>query len=286
MIAVTGASGQLGRLVIENLLKSIDPSGIAALVRSPEKVKDLAQKGIEVRDADYNLPGTLEAALTGIERVLLISSSEVGQRSPQHANVIEAAKKAGVGLLAYTSILHAGTSPLPLAAEHLETEQMLLGSGLPHVLLRNGWYTENYTAGVPAALTHGVVLGCAGQGRISSAARADYAEAAAAVLLAENPAGKIYELAGDTAYTLEALAAEIAAQSGEQVQYRNLPEAEFVSALTSAGLPQGLAVMLGQSDTGASQNGLFDDSRTLSRLIGRATTPLSRMVAEALTGHS
>lgn len=282
MIVITGASGQLGRLVIEQLLQSGADDQLVAAVRNPESVADLVAKGVIVREADYNRPETLEAAFAGADKLLLISSSEVGQRAAQHANVIAAAAKAGVGLLAYTSILHADTSPLPLAQEHKQTEAMLAESGLPYVLLRNGWYSENYTASVPAALQYGVLLGSAGEGRIASAARADYAAAAAAVLLIGGQAGKVYELAGDAAYTLTELAAEIAAQSGKEVHYQDLPEADYQKALLDAGLPEPIAVLLAESDTGASRGGLFDDSKALSSLIGRATTPISESMRLAL----
>lgn len=278
MIGVTGASGQLGRLVIEELLGKIPPKQVVALVRDPTKVSDLAARGVQVREADYNRPETLNTALTGIDKLLLISSSEVGQRAPQHRNVIDAAKQANVGLLAYTSILHADTSPLGLATEHQETEAAITASGLPAVLLRNSWYSENYLAAVPVALEHGVVLGSAGDGRIASAPRADYAAAAAAVLLAENQAGRIYELAGDTSYTLSELAAMIAEHSGKAVQYQNLPEEAYKGALMEAGFPEPFAALLADSDVGASKGGLFDDSHQLSQLIGRSTVPMSDSV--------
>lgn len=278
MIVVTGASGQLGRLVIEALLKKLPAAEIVAAVRHPEKVADLAARGVQVRQADYDQPASLASAFKGADKLLLISASEVGRRVPQHRAVIEAAKAAGVGLLAYTSILHADTSPLPLAAEHQETESLIRASGLPAVILRNGWYSENYLAGIPAALQYGVVLGSAGEGRIASAARADYAEAAAAVLMLDNQAGRIYELAGDQAYTLGDLAREISQQSGKAVAYQNLPESEFKAALLGAGLPEGLATLLAESDIGASKGGLFDDGRQLSRLIGRPTTPLAAQI--------
>ena len=200
----------------------------------------------------------------------------------QHRAVIDAAVRNGVKLIAYTSLLHADTSVLGLAHEHKETEAMLKSSGLPHVLLRNGWYTENYAASVPAALAHGVVLGCAGDGRISSAARADYAAAAAAVLVAPDQAGRVYELAGDTSYTLRGLAAEIARQSGKAVAYNDLPQADYEAALVGFGLPQPVAEMLADSDIGASKGGLFDESRQLSALIGRSTTPMAATIAAAL----
>ncbi|WP_234086898.1 SDR family oxidoreductase [Azonexus sp. R2A61] len=282
MIVVTGASGQLGRLVIEALLNKLPADEIVATVRHPEKVADLAKRGVQIRQADYDQPASLAAAFEGADKLLLISASEVGRRVPQHRAVIDAAKVAGVGLLAYTSILHADISPLPLAAEHQETESLIRASGLPAVILRNGWYTENYTAGIPTALQYGVVLGSAGQGRITSAARADYAEAAAAVLTRDEQAGRIYELAGDESYTLGELADEITRQSGQAVAYRDLPESEFKAALLGAGLPDFLVTLLAESDVGASKGGLFDDGRELSALIGRPSTPLAEMVRLAL----
>lgn len=282
MIAVTGASGQLGRLVIEALLQRLPASRIAAAVRNPDRVRDLAERGMAIRQADYDRPETLARAFEGIDKLLLISSSEVGRRAAQHRAVIEAAKRAQVKLVAYTSILRADTSPLPLAAEHAETEALLRASGLPHVVLRNGWYTENHLAVIPAALQYGAVLGCAGDGRIASAARADYAAAAAAVLLRDDQAGLIHELAGDTGYTLTEFAAEIARQSGKDVVYRNLPEAEFRAALIGAGLPDGFATLLAESDTGASEGGLFDSGRMLRELIGRPTASLAESVRAAL----
>ncbi|MDE8743525.1 SDR family oxidoreductase [Pectobacterium polaris] len=282
MIAITGASGQLGRLVIAQLLEKVPASDIVALVRDVNKVADLSAKGVQVKAADYNQPEALASALQGVDKVLLISSSEVGQRAVQHRNVIDAAVKAGVKLVAYTSLLHADKSPLALAAEHQQTEALLKASGLPHVLLRNGWYTENYAASIPAALEHGVFIGSAGEGKIASATREDFAAAAVAVLTQEGQAGKVYELAGDEPYTLAELAAEISKQSGKNIGYQNLSEAEFAGVLVSAGLPEGFAQIIADSDTGASKGGLFDDGKQLSRLIGRPTTPLSAVVKAAL----
>ena len=275
MIIVTGASGQLGRLVIDNLLRHVPPSRIVAAVRSPEKAKDLAQRGIEVRQADYDRPETLRSAFRGATKVLLISSSEVGRRTAQHRAVIDAAKQAGVGFLVYTSLLHADTSPLGLADEHRETEALIGKSGIPAAILRNGWYSENYLASVPTALQYGALLGCAGDGRIASAARADYAEAAAVVLAGPDTASRIHELAGDTAYSLGELAREIARKTGKEVIYRNLAQDEFKNNLTAAGLPEAFAALLADSDAGAARGALFDDSHTLSRLIGHPTTPIS-----------
>lgn len=284
MIAITGATGQLGRLVIDALLQRVPASEVLALVRDPLKARDLTALGVTVRQADYSQPQTLATALVGVERLLLISSNEIGQRTAQHLAVIDAAKAAGVKLLAYTSVLRADTSALGLAAEHLATEQALSASGLDHVVLRNGWYSENYSAGLPTALEHGVLLGAAGQGRIASAARADYAEAAAVVLTSEGQAGRVYELAGDSAYTLEQLAAQTARQSGKPLVYQNLSQEEYQAALLGIGLPEGFAVLLADSDAAAAKGALFDDGQQLSRLIGRGTTPIADSVAAALKG--
>ncbi|WP_287815911.1 SDR family oxidoreductase [Pseudomonas sp.] len=283
MIAVTGATGQLGRLVIAALLeKGVKADQIIALARRPEKAADLEQDGVQVRDFDYTQPEAMVIGLEGVSKLLLISSNELGQRAAQHQAVIDAAKQAGVQWLAYTSVLHATGSALGLAAEHEQTEQALAASGLPHVLLRNGWYNENHAAGVPAAVTHDALLGCAGEGRISSAARADYAEAAAVVLAGEGHEGKTYELAGDSSYTLTELAAEVSRQAGKPVPYHNLSEAEYKAALIQAGLPEPVAELLANSDAAAAKGALFDDSKVLSKLIGRATTPVAESVALVL----
>jgi NAD(P)H dehydrogenase (quinone) len=283
MIALTGATGQLGRLVVDQLLAAATPAAsIAALVRQPAKAADLSARGVQARTADYNDPATLETALVGVDRLLLISSSEVGQRTAQHRNVIDAARRRHVGLLVYSSLLHADTSPLNLAAEHRETESLLRASGVPFVILRNSWYTENYTASVRSALALGALHGSAGEGRIASAARADFAAAAAKVLTGAATPGQTLELAGDQAYTLAELAAEISRQTGKTIPYRNLPEADYRAALLGAGLPEWLAAGLASWDTGASQGALFDDSHQLSHLIGRPTTSLAESVRQAL----
>ncbi len=282
MIVITGASGQLGHLVIRSLLAEVPAAQIVAAVRNPAKAADLAALGVQLRQADYSQPETLDAAFAGAQKVLLISSSEVGQRIAQHNNAIDAAQRAGVQLIAYTSVLHATGSPLALADEHLATEAHLKAVGVPHVLLRNGWYTENYMASIPLALQHDTFVGSAGEGRIASAARADYAQAAAAVLTRPNQAGKVYELAGDTSYTLAEFAAELSRQADKTVTYVNLPEAEFKAALVGAGLPDGLAFVLANSDAAAAKGALFDDQRQLSALIGRPTASLASMMAAAL----
>ncbi|MEE3876677.1 SDR family oxidoreductase [Vibrio sp. YYF0003] len=281
MIAVTGATGQLGQLVIKHLLNKVEPQQIVALVRNIEKAASLSSLGVQVRQADYSKPETLESALDGVAKLLLISSSEVGQRASQHKNVIDAAKKAGVELLAYTSLLHADTSPLALAEEHVETEAYLKQAEVPHVLLRNGWYTENYLASVAPALANGGFIGCAQDGKISSAAREDYAEAAAAVLTSEaEQNGKVYELSGDEAYTLSELSALISKKSGKAIPYINMEEADFAKALEGAGLPAPFAAVLANSDTGASQGALYDDSKTLSALIGHPTKSLEQLISD------
>ncbi|MHA8115530.1 SDR family oxidoreductase [Kosakonia cowanii] len=282
MIALTGATGQLGQFVVEALLKTVPAKEIVAIVRNPPKAEALSKQGLIVRQGDYNDQAALTQALAGVEKLLLISSSEVGQRAAQHRNVINAAKAAGVKFIAYTSLLHADTSPLGLHVEHVETEKLLAESGIPYALLRNGWYSENYLASAPAALAHGVFLGAAGEGKIASATRADYAAAAARVISEEGHAGKVYELAGDKAWTLSELATLLSEASGKKVVYQNLSEADFAAALKGAGLPDGLAEMLADSDIGASKGGLFDDSQTLSKLIGRPTTSIADSVNDLL----
>lgn len=278
-IAVSGATGQLGRLVIGKLKQKVATDNIVGLVRNTEKARDL---GVAVRVADYTQPATLEAALAGIDTLLLISGNEIGQRATQHANVINAAKKAGVKRIVYTSLLRADRSPLNLAPEHVQTEADLKASGLQYTILRNGWYTENYTGSITPALANGAFYGSAGDGKIASAARADYAEAAVVALTNEEHSGITYELAGDNAYTLAELAAEISSQTGKDIPYVNIPEADYAAALKGADLPEGFAAAIASWDVGASQGALFDDGRQLSKLIGRPTTSLADSVRQAL----
>ena len=282
-ILVTGASGQLGRLVL-SALKARDPDAdIVALVRRAETAEEIAAAGAAVRIGDYSDPDSLRTAMAGIDRVLLISSNEMGQRVAQHQNVIDAAAGAGVGFIAYTSLLHADTSPLGLAEEHRKTESALAASGMAWALLRNGWYTENYSGAIALALQHGVLVGSAGDGRISSAARADYADAAAEIMLAAEPeTGAVYELAGDEAFTLSDLAVELSRQSGKTIPYRDLPAADYEKALAEAGLPPFLADFLAECDVGTSKGALYDDGHRLSRLIGRPTTPWQNSMESAL----
>jgi NAD(P)H dehydrogenase (quinone) len=284
MLVITGATGQLGRLVIEQLLKVVPAAEVVAAVRNPAKAADLQALGVQVRHADYSQPETLDSAFAGAEKILFISSSEIGQRQAQHQVVIDAATRVEVKLIAYTSVLHADTSLLALAEEHRQTEAALAQSGLPFALLRNGWYSENYTAGIPSALQYGAMLGSAAQGRISSAARADYAAAAVAVLTSsQSQAGRIFELAGDESYTLSEFAAELSRQAGKSIPYTDLPPADYRAALLQAGLPEFVADLLADSDAAAAKGALFDDSRQLGKLIGRPTTPLSATIAATLS---
>jgi NAD(P)H dehydrogenase (quinone) len=281
MYAITGASGHLGRLALNALLETVDAAQVVALVRDPAKLADAAARGVQVRRFDYDAPETLVPALAGVERLLLVSSSEVGKRAPQHQAVIDAAKAAGVGFVAYTSILRADVSPMGLAVEHRATEEALKASGLTHALLRNGWYTENYVQSAPAALAHGALLGSAGEGKISGASRADYAAAAVKVLTGE-AANKVYELAGDEAFTLAQFAQALSEIAGKPVVYTNLPEADYAAALKGAGLPAPIAEMLAESDAKAAKGSLFDDGHVLSKLIGRPTTPFKETLAAGL----
>lgn len=279
---ITGASGQLGRLVVAVLARRVGPGAVAAIVRDPARSAALFPEGVALRQGDYERPETLRTAFAGAERLLLISSNALGVRVAQHRNVVEAAKQAGVARIAYTSVLHADVSKLALAEEHRQTEALIAASGIAFSLLRNGWYTENYAAAIPAALQHGALIGSARDGRISSAARIDYAEAAAAALIGDMDARVIHELAGDTAYTLAAFAAELSRQAGREILYVDLPEAEYRDALIGAGLPEPLAALLADSDAAAAGGALFDEGRALSRLIGRPTTPWAAAIAEAL----
>lgn len=282
MIVVTGATGQLGRLVVRNLIRRGIPSAkIVAIARSRDKAAELAELGVTIRCADYTRPQTLRAAFDGASRLLLISSSEVGKRASQHRAVIDAAEHAGVDLLAYTSLLHADESPLMLADEHVQTEVYLEQSGLPVTLLRNGWYTENYTGLIPRIIEHGALLGCAGQGRIASATREDLADAAAVVLTTRGHAGKTYELAGDEAYTLAEFVSELSRQTGRKLRYCDMAPCEYRAALLAAGLPEEIALLLADSEAGAAKGALFDDSHTLRHLIGRPTATLASAVAVA-----
>lgn len=279
-IAITGAAGQLGRIVIEKLKSKVPLGSLLALVRNPEQ-RDVL--GVTAKAIDYSKPETLNAALSGVETLLLISSSEVGQRIAQHTNVIHAAKQAGVRRIVYTSLLHADTSVLGLLAEeHRATEAKLKESGLAYTILRNAWYTENYTGSIGGALAHGALIGSAGSGRISSATREDLAEAAVAVLTTEGHLNATYELAGTAAWTLTDLAAEISRQSGKPIPYRNLSESDYAAALEGVGVPNGLAAAIVSWDVGASKDALYGTERTLAELIGRPSTPLSTSVERAL----
>ena len=278
-IGITGATGQLGKLIVGKLKDRIGPENIVALVRTPEKIDD---KTIEARRFDYDVPDSLDKSLEGIDYLMLISGSEVGKRKQQHENVINSAKKAGVKWIVYTSLLHADRSSISLAGEHRATEAALKASGIAHTILRNGWYTENYTSSIPASVKNGAIIGCAGEGKISSATREDYAEAAAVVLTSANQQGKVYELAGDKHYRLKELAAAVSLQTGKDIPYQNITETEYAAILKSMGIPDEYAKTIAGFDTAASRNDLFDDSKQLSQLIGRPTTALSQSVKEVL----
>lgn len=283
MIAVTGATGQYGRLAIAALLERGVPAGeIVAAVRNPGKASDLADRDVHVRRADYDEPDTLANAFEGVDKLLFVSGSEVGRRIPQHRNVVDAAKRAGVGLIAYTSAPHADTARYKLAEEHRATEAMIRESGIPFVFLRNGWYMENYTGQIREALEHGAIFGCAGEGRVSAATRADLVEAAAVVLTTDGHEGKVYELGGDQAFTLAGFAAELSRQANDEVIYKNLSEDDYTKVLVSAGIPESYARILADSDRGIERGELFIDTGDLSRLLGRPTTTMPESVEAAL----
>jgi NAD(P)H dehydrogenase (quinone) len=281
MIVVTAATGKLGVHVVEALLAKVPAKEIAVVVRHPEKAKAFADRGVEVRRGDYAAPASLAEAFRAGDKVLLISSSEVGQRAVQHGNVLAAAQAAKVGLLVYTSILRGERSKLALAAEHIATEAAVRASGLPYVFLRNGWYLENYTENLASALAHGVLLGSAGEGRIAAASRADFAAAAVAVLTREGPTNAVYELAGDASFSMRELAAAVATEFGKEVAYQDLPAAEYEAALVGFGVPAPFAHILADADAGIAEGELDDASHALSQLIGRPTETLAALLAAA-----
>jgi NAD(P)H dehydrogenase (quinone) len=282
-IAVTAATGQLGRLVVEDLLARGVPAGqIVAGARTPDRLGDLAARGVQVRRADYDDPRSLVETFDGVGTALLISGNELGRRVPQHTAAARAAQQAGVSLLAYTSAPHADTTSLGLAVEHRETEQAIRRLGIPFTFLRNSWYQENYTAQIPTYLEYGAVLGSSGEGRISGASRADFAAAAAAVLTGEGHQNRVYELGGDTAFTLAELAAVVAQASGKPVVYRDLPVEEFRAALVAAGLPEPVAAGYADADRAIREGALLVETGDLGRLIGRPTTTLREAVTAAL----
>ncbi|MDE1156213.1 MAG: SDR family oxidoreductase [Acidobacteriaceae bacterium] len=282
MIAITGATGQLGQLVVEQLLSRTAAENIVAVVRDAAKASALKDQGVQVRVANYDDPQSLTQAFSGVEKLLLVSSSEVGKRTAQHKAVIDAAKTAGISLIAYTSLLRAETSPMLLAQEHKATEHLLKAANLPYVLLRNGWYTENHTASLGASLAHGALLGAARDGRFATAPRKDYAEAAAIVLTTSGHENKTYELAGSTSHSYFELATEVSRLSGKPMTYNNLDQSAYETALKGFGLPEALAHILADSDAKAAEGALDLPPGDLGKLLGRATTPWQVTVAAAL----
>ncbi|MFM6929009.1 MAG: SDR family oxidoreductase [Bdellovibrio sp.] len=282
MIAVTGATGHLGQLVIAELIaKGTNPKEIIAIIRNRAKAQNLISKGIEIREADYKSEEALEKALTGVNQLVMISGSEVGQRVQQHTNIVNAAKKAHVKYIAYTSILKADTSKMLLAKEHLATEQLIQATGIPYSFLRNGWYIENYTEQLKGALEHGAIAGSAKNGKISAATRADYAAAAVAAVKKAAPHA-IYELGGE-AFTMSELAAVVSRVSGKKVEYKDLPSSEYAQMLMGFGVPQGFAEVLADSDIGITRGDLYTESTDLRNLIGRAPASLESAVQAAVT---
>lgn len=279
--AVTGATGQLGRLTLDALLQKVDASQVVALARDPAKLADYAGRGVDVRQADYDAPDGLPEALAGVDRLLLISGSALGERPRQHKNVIDAAKAAGVGYIAYTSILKADNTPIKLGDEHKATEATLKDSGISYDLLRNGWYNENYTGNLAGQVEAGVITGAAGQGRVSSASRADLAAGAAAVLV-DGKGGDIYELAGDESWSMDEFAAEVSRQAGKEVRYQDMTEADYAKSLEAVGLPDFVARIVANSNAAVAQGALEHDEKTLSGLTGQPTTPIGETIAQAL----
>jgi NAD(P)H dehydrogenase (quinone) len=282
-IVVTGATGHLGRFAVESLLtRGVPAAEIVATGRNVGALADLAARGVTVRHADYTDPGSLKEAFAGAGRLLLVSGSETGQRVVQHRNAVDAARDAGVSLIAYTSAPKANDTALLLAAEHKATEEYIVASGLPYAFLRNSWYIENWSAQIATQIGHGAVLGAAGEGRVSGATREDYGVAAAAVLATDGHEGRTYELGGDHAFTLAEYAAEVSRQSGAPVAYTDLPVDAYTQTLIGFGLPEPVAVVLADADAGIARGDLLSDSGDLRRLLGRPTTTLAEAVGQAL----
>ena len=281
--AVTGATGKLGRLVLDELLQKVNSADIVALARDPTALQAYDQKGVDVRKADYDDPASLEAALSGVDRVLLISGNAVGQRERQHGAVLAAAKKAGVSYLAYTSVLNAQASRLMLAPEHVATEKLLENSGLNYDVLRMPWYSENYVGALGPAIEHGAIYGATGEGKLATASRADLAAAAVGALVNSN-GGQTYELAGNHPWTMAEFADEVSRQSGKPVKYVNQSESDYAKTLEGAGLPPPVATLLASTSYLAGEGELFSDSRDLSDLAGRPSTPIKDTIAVALKG--
>jgi NAD(P)H dehydrogenase (quinone) len=279
MIVVTGATGKLGQLVVAALLKRVSADKVVAAVRNPTKAAGLAAKGVQIRQADYSNPDSLSTAFVGAEKVLLISSNEVGQRLKQHRAVVEAAKAAKVKLIAYTSVLRANSSGLGLAAEHKSTENAIAASGIPYAFLRNGWYIENYTENLGPALAQASLVGCAGKGRIAAASRADLAAATAVVLTQEQSQNSVYELGGDQRFTMTDLAQTVSDWAGRPIGYRDLSYADYKQLLLSVGVPPDFAELLADSDVGISRGELDCESGDLHRLLGRATQTVIDVLA-------
>lgn len=278
-ILVTGATGQLGSLIVHHLVRRVPADQVIGAGRNAAK----APAGVEFRALDYDQPASIEAAMKGVDRVVLVSGNEVGKRVPQHQAVIEAAGRAGVRLLAYTSILKADSNPLLLAGEHRGTEEVLAGAAVPCIRLRNGWYSENFANGAPVAIQFGVLRSASRQGRFSTAPRGDYAEGAAALILRDDHRpGQAYELAGSSSFDKRELAALLTHKSGRQVELHDLSAADYAAALMQAGLPEAFAKTLADSDSKAADGWLFDDSRTLEKAIGRPTVPLEQTLDQVL----
>lgn len=281
MIVVTAATGKLGTHVVNQLLERVPADSIRVAVRTPSKAAHWAERGVQVAQADYEDRASLEAAFQGADRVLLISSSEIGSRLRHHGNAIDAAVAAGVGHLVYTSLLKADATHIALADEHVPTEEKIRASGLTHTILRNGWYTENYTENLDGPLGMGAFYGAAQDGKISAATRADYAAAAVAVLTGSGHEGKTYELGGSS-FTMQQLADTVGEAAEKDLKYVDLPEEAYRKALLDAGLPEVLADLFSNADAAIAQGDLETESDDLQHLIGRPSTPLGDAVRSAL----
>ena len=282
MYFLTGATGKLGRIVLDLLLQDVPANKVRVMARQPDSLAPYARRGVEVVKADFDQPDSLKVALKGVHVALLISGSAVGKRIQQHQAFLEAASRNAVARLVYTSLLRADASKMALAEEHWQTEEAIRRTGIPATILRNGWYFENYTDRLDAIRAQGGIVGCAKDGRVNAASRRDYAEAAAHVLLGKGGVGGTHELAGDKGFTLTELAEEIGRQTKQPCRYTDVDANKLGATLRAADIAPPFADFLVDCDLGIARGDLADETGELHKLIGRATTTLQQAVAAGL----
>ncbi|WP_139488824.1 SDR family oxidoreductase [Brevibacillus dissolubilis] len=279
-LLVTGATGKLGSKVVEALLKTVPTSQLAVSVRNPEKAEHLRAQGVEVRHGDFDHPETLDAAFAGIDRLLIISADGDNEtRIRQHTHAVEAAARAKVGFIAYTSLGNATESQLFLAATHQATEAAILKTGIPYSFLRNNWYLENETASIQAVMAGAPWLTSAGSGKVGWAPRQDYAEAAAAVLAGDGHENTTYELSGPL-LTQEELASALGTVLGKEVSVQQVDDATYADVMKGAGVPDFVIPILVAIQQGIREGSLEIESNDFEKLLGRPVTPINEALGQ------